>query len=388
MKFLNNLKLQNFSDSIQHAFERRSNLVSELPRDIFEFCILIRIIIAPVVRPTESQQDYDSVIYSPSGVSIENKENIDPLRYWILKDCYLYDNGIIINSKNQLVMLNMRGRWLEMSKRIRMYIDNRSDFLFFLKSPVKFFKSLESIPVNDPALYYTGPYIYNYYHWMLEKLPTLRAIPKLNESDIRPSIILNSDSPDFVKESIELINPDVKKIASTNAVCLNLSDAIIPEERPFSGNDYSGTEQEIDFIRHHLLKDRLIGKENFNYIFSTRADSDSRKIKNRQELENYLSEYGFISLIAGKHSVKDQIALFKHADVVMGPHGANLVNIIFCRRARIYEIVGADPHNRLYELLCEAIGHEHQYLHGKKIGRDFYIPISEIESKFDTKINT
>jgi capsular polysaccharide biosynthesis protein len=222
----------------------------------------------------------------------------------------------------------------------------------------------------------------------MEKLPTLRAIPKLNENGIRHTIIINSNSPNFVKESIELIDPDVDKIESTNAVGMNMSNAIIPEERPFSGYDYSGTKQEIRFIRHHLSAGRSTKNENSKFIFSSRADSDSRNVKNRQELVNFLRQYEFIPLIGGKHSVRNQIALFKHADVVIGPSGANLVNIVFCQRAHVFEIVGADTRTRLFELLCEAIGHEHQYLHGKKAGEDFFISIPNVKSKLDTIINS
>ncbi len=59
----------------------------------------------------------------------------------------------------------------------------------------------------------------------------------------------------------------------------------------------------------------------------------SRKIKNSDEIFSTLSKYGFIRFCPGNFSIEEQIDKFANAEMVIGPHGADLSNTVFCDQA-------------------------------------------------------
>jgi hypothetical protein len=65
-------------------------------------------------------------------------------------------------------------------------------------------------------------------------------------------------------------------------------------------------------------------------IYVARFDTRSRVIRNEHEAARLLESHGFVTLVPGLFSIRDQIALFKSARIVIGAHGAGLTNIVFC----------------------------------------------------------
>jgi capsular polysaccharide biosynthesis protein len=66
-------------------------------------------------------------------------------------------------------------------------------------------------------------------------------------------------------------------------------------------------------------------------LYVARLDSPNRVLRNEAEVTDALERNGFVTLVPGFHSLRDQIALFKSAQVVVGAHGAGLTNLAFCR---------------------------------------------------------
>ena len=52
-----------------------------------------------------------------------------------------------------------------------------------------------------------------------------------------------------------------------------------------------------------------------------------------------MKKKGFKIINPQLYDIKEQIDIFSYADIVVGPHGSNLANIIFCKPgASVYEI--------------------------------------------------
>jgi capsular polysaccharide biosynthesis protein len=161
---------------------------------------------------------------------------------------------------------------------------------------------------------------------------------------------------------------------------LNSNLMIVPEIRPFSGNDYKGTRSEIRFLRKQLRTNSLGLDRSQKSIFCSREDAKSRRVENRDELMETLAVYGFELYSPGLEPLENQIEIFEDADLIIGPHGANLTGIIFADNLTLIEVIGKKPHNKLYEYLCEILGHTHLYLRSKQYGDDFQVSISEVEN--------
>lgn len=54
-----------------------------------------------------------------------------------------------------------------------------------------------------------------------------------------------------------------------------------------------------------------------------------RQLVNENDVISLLNQYEFESFEPGRLSLEDQVRLFANADVVIGPHGAGLTNIIY-----------------------------------------------------------
>lgn len=65
-------------------------------------------------------------------------------------------------------------------------------------------------------------------------------------------------------------------------------------------------------------------------LLISRADATCRRIVNESEIAAMLAPHGFETIIPGRLSFAEQIAAFRDATHVIGPHGAGLANILFC----------------------------------------------------------
>ncbi len=65
-------------------------------------------------------------------------------------------------------------------------------------------------------------------------------------------------------------------------------------------------------------------------LLISRADAPRRRIANEAEMERVLAPYGFETIVPGQMAFLDQVAAFRDASHVAGPHGAGLANILFC----------------------------------------------------------
>lgn len=380
MIFDRSIILSNFLFSLRYAWDRRGNLLEELPNNPIQLIILLRLLFAPIVHPSKSNQYYEQLMYAPEDTDIRFNKTSKFLVAYCIKNCQIIDGKIVIDDKERFVLIN--GGWKILSSQIRPDINNIVHLARFIINPIKFYKSERPKKLNSPSYFFVGPNKTNYYHWLLEYVPTMRSIYVLNHKDIVPSIIINSEMPLFVKESIEMIDDlNIRQIKTATTRALHVSEAIIPETRKFAGHDFDGTLREIEFVRSRLSTEILSEKGQCRRVFSVRDDATSRRIVNRSELASVLQEYGFHIYNPGNHSVKKQISLFQTADVVIGPHGANMANIIFSDHANVIELVGDRPENDLYELLCRAVNHKHKYLNGSTVGNDYLIPTSAIKNE-------
>jgi capsular polysaccharide biosynthesis protein len=70
-------------------------------------------------------------------------------------------------------------------------------------------------------------------------------------------------------------------------------------------------------------------------IYISRRDSPARRVENEDEVIACLEPYGFKIVTLSGMSVAAQAALFASARAVVGPHGAGMANLLFCKPGAI-----------------------------------------------------
>ena len=138
----------------------------------------------------------------------------------------------------------------------------------------------------------------------------------------------------------------------------------------------------VDFLRKSLAPSNA-GTGRRVYV----PRDGSRKLANDTQLLTIMKRYGFAVF---DHRVDDAAKVFAGCDTVVGPHGAGLVNALFCRpSSNLLELTPSDHCFPFYYTLSESAGLKFSYLPGKSLGTrepgasispfDFFVDIAEFE---------
>lgn len=153
-----------------------------------------------------------------------------------------------------------------------------------------------------------------------------KSIPKLLTAQTRyPDIVLlvPRSAPKFVRDFVfetGLIHHYVPNGS------WRVRQLVILEREPSS----PPSSQEVDILRSIVPKMEVLSTNTPKKIYISRIGS-SRELRNEQALESFLQKNGFICLRADSlGNIRENARLFSTAELVIGPHGAGLVNTIFC----------------------------------------------------------
>jgi capsular polysaccharide biosynthesis protein len=92
-------------------------------------------------------------------------------------------------------------------------------------------------------------------------------------------------------------------------------------------------------------------------IYIDRSGAPYRRLPNEAALIAALSARGFVPVRLEELSFAQQVALFRHASMVVGLHGAGLANIAFCSPGTVvYELVAENYRNPCYLAMAMNAG--------------------------------
>ena len=92
-------------------------------------------------------------------------------------------------------------------------------------------------------------------------------------------------------------------------------------------------------------------------IYVARTDSQNRIAENEAELMEMLQRQGVSIVVPGSLTVSEQIATFRAARLVIGPHGAGMSNIVFCQPGSfVYEMLPRHYPNFAFNRIAQASG--------------------------------
>jgi capsular polysaccharide biosynthesis protein len=194
------------------------------------------------------------------------------------------------------------------------------------------------------------PRYQNYYHWMITELPKIRyLIMYEKQCDEEIILLVPESSPRYVAETLELLNWPTSRVAYIKDPAHIVQNLLIPSWS-IGPTDYS-------WLSKNILKsisNRSTGitepSTTGNNVYVSRANAIERRVVNEDEVMDVLSQFGFSRYLLEERSVAENASLFANADIVVGPHGAGLTDIIFSSDATLVELFGAkvkDPYRRL-----------------------------------------
>ena len=116
-----------------------------------------------------------------------------------------------------------------------------------------------------------------------------------------------------------------------------------------------------------FLRERFLGptpaQTGRRRIYLSRRLAGRRDILNEDEIRPILESHGIESIAAETMPLREQIALFADAELVVGAHGAGLSNLVFAPPScRVLEIFTPTCLRWMYYFLCAQLGQRYHYL--------------------------
>jgi hypothetical protein len=129
-----------------------------------------------------------------------------------------------------------------------------------------------------------------------------------------------------------------------------------------------------------------------NKIYITRSGASRRRILNEPELVAALECRDFKAIKCESLSLSEQACIFRHAEIIIAPHGAGLTNLLFAPiHTSVLELFPSKiPGGAIcYWSLCQALGISYTYLTGEDAPSeysepDFFINIEIILNWLDS----
>lgn len=245
---------------------------------------------------------------------------------------------------------------------------------------------------DGPVFSLVGPWVTDYYHWLTDYLVQLFALEAYQErTGTDPMVLIPADPPDWLQESLPLAGIDEERTAEWSGERTRCSRLVTGSLRRHTSSTSDGyihspaaMDQLGERIRRAVPETDTDNRDQPRRIYVSRADAQDRRIRNEDALMTMLSEYGFERIVPGEHTFEEQVRRFSNAEVVLGPHGAGLTNVMFATETTLVELFGT-YRNACFFTLATGIGHEYVSVTCRPDGVDLVADVSAIEGLVQKK---
>lgn len=341
-------------DEVRRTNERRSYRAAAAAAAASSFETLT--LSGDVVRDCDVAGDYP-----PAHVVRARALQIWPRREWSddalvafpVSDLVLTSSFVSIDPLGKRMFLNQSYR------NIEQLFPNR-----FQTDGTHFSLTTNPVPLSGRYVVLGGPFDGVWYHWLFNWCPRLLLL-----RDLRPDLLASHDvrfivHPNALEGQFRAVL-DTFGIARERFVAIDsLRDYRIEQATLVSFLDqqklYPDT---IRAFADHLLEAwDLIDEPESTGIFTSRQalTPPKRRISNFEEIEPVLAAFSLQVVDCGALSAREQARIFRAARVVVGAHGSDLSNLLFCRpgtKVLVLESalsITSDAHLGL-KYLCEVL---------------------------------
>ena len=209
---------------------------------------------------------------------------------------------------------------------------------------------------------------HNYFHYLVERLPEhLIVLRALVEEFGRVTVLLPSEEHPFdtvLAREIERRFPDLPTLRvgrHEKYRCKAVAFHRVRRSRIFPTPVNRRILREAVTAMRHAFDARATGGD--RRLFVSRADANTRRVLNEDEVFGRLERHGFERVTPGRLPLAEQIALFSEAQIVVGTHGAGLTNIVFMPEGgRVIETFGRNVMPSAFVWLSHLSGHAHAHI--------------------------
>ena len=174
-----------------------------------------------------------------------------------------------------------------------------------------------------------------YSHWLLDELPRLLLL-----GDAKYDAVIGNVAHAYGREAYAHLGLAARIIQPKRYSHYRCEQLVVPS---LLGRSESPTATMVRLLRE-FAEPMAAAKSPFGErLYITREKARRRRVVNETELWPQLERRGFKKVHLEELSWREQLGAFRHARVIVGPHGAGLANLVFC-----------EPGTRVVELFNRA----------------------------------
>jgi len=206
-----------------------------------------------------------------------------------------------------------------------------------------------------------------YYHWICDVLTRLHMVLPRLTPDIQ--VILPPRMTAWQSRSLELIGlPQNQWLQYTEKRPWKVEHLFYASPVAMTGDHEA---QSLQWMQGKILQACLTRREvpvGKRRLYVSRRRAAFRRIVNESELVPVLKKFNFDIIECESLSFDEQVRLFSDAEVVVGPHGAGLTNVIWCERGvKLFEIFEPGSVRRCYWSLAKTLDHDYACAIGRAV---------------------
>jgi hypothetical protein len=216
-----------------------------------------------------------------------------------------------------------------------------------------------------------------YYHWLLDALPRLSVIEQFDQLQSLPLIVPQSLTG-FQRDSLALAGITPKRLAGFDGGCCKVDRLFFPQLLSPTGNP---SPHAVSWLRARFGAQMTAAPAVRRRLYVSRRDATQRRVLNEDDVIDLLQGFGFEIVCPGKLSFAEQVSLFSEAEIVVGPHGAGLANMVFAPGdATVLEFFGDNYINGCFWALANLRGQTHAFLTSPTITMDYRVSIENLRT--------
>ena len=242
--------------------------------------------------------------------------------------------------------------------------------------------------ITDEVVSLAGPGHLIYGHWLVDFLPKLYIIAKLELNKPNTKYILPSNTPKFVFDWLEVLGISKDRIVFFDpySETVGVRKLLVPTLLRTNSRTHPIFRQAVDYLCS-LMPPGIRDSDGPRHLYLTRGHSgpENRKLLNRAALERVAVGAGYSVIRPETLSIKDQIALLSHAKSLVGEYGSALHGSIFCSAEAVVCALRSSARHPgfLQSGLCQAMKQNIGYVMGEAGEFDVQQEFTVVEENFN-----
>jgi hypothetical protein len=217
----------------------------------------------------------------------------------------------------------------------------------------------------------------NYYHWLLGEVPKMRYLEWYRQHVDEAVEPLVSRRATWEHEALSLAGLDVAGATKWQGGCVSAENVVIGRQRQ-PAYSFMPSRREYEWLRNRFRRNADARSDWPKRIYISRDDADERRVRNEDALFESLQQHGFHRYELSALSIAEQVMLFADSEIVVGPHGAGLTNIVFADDTAVVEIHDRENVRPHYFILARTLGFDYLPVLADSRGGDLVVDVDTV----------